>query len=232
MRVLVPGLFVLCVCVPVSGAPVPKERAEAERIVGTWKMTLDSQGGTDVDLEIEFQQGGKMVIRQVMQGGQVSEFVGTYRVVGNELPYEVKQGTRLKAETLTIKKLTANELIVVDSDGLKEEFARKEPPQKIDPAKLVGRWEQVRPKVDVAFVVEYGADGKVTGEADAPGRAVKIAGTYKLDGNKLLVTLKGAADKAETSTSVITKLTDDEMVGVTPGGDKMLMKRVKEKGKK
>lgn len=131
MRVLA-ALFVLCACVPVLGAPVPKERADAEKIVGTWKMTLDSQGGTDVNLELEFTQGGKMTIRQVLSNGQVSLYAGTYRVVGTELPYEVKQGTRVKAETLTIKKLTANELIVVDPDGLKEEFARvkKDEPKK------------------------------------------------------------------------------------------------------
>jgi uncharacterized protein (TIGR03066 family) len=112
------------VCLPTTAAPVPKERADAEKVVGTWKMTLDSQGGTDTNLEIEFQQGGKMTIRQFLPGGRVSEYVGTYRVIGTDLPYEVKQGTRVKAETLTIKKLTADELIIVDPDGLKEEFAR------------------------------------------------------------------------------------------------------------
>jgi len=137
MRVLAAGLFVLCVpCVSV-GAPVPKERADAEKIVGTWKMTLDSRGGADTNLEIEFQQGGKMTIRQVLSNGQSSVYVGTYRVVGNELPYEVKQGTRVKAETLTIKKLTADELVIVDPDGLKEEFSRlkKMPEPKKDEKK-------------------------------------------------------------------------------------------------
>jgi uncharacterized protein (TIGR03066 family) len=114
------------------GAPVPKERAEAEKIVGTWRMTLGAQGQTDTNLELEFHQSGKMIIRQVFPGGQVSLYEGTYRVIGNELPYDVKQGTRRKAETLTIKKLTADELIVVDPDGLKEEFARikKDEPKK------------------------------------------------------------------------------------------------------
>src|SRR5262245_33519683 len=124
MRVLAAGLFVLCAGVVSPAAPVPKERAEAEKVVGTWKMTLDSRGNSDVNLEIEFQQGGKMTIRQVFTNGQASVFVGTYSVVGNELPYEVKQGTRVKKETLTIKKLTANELIIVDPAGLKEEFVR------------------------------------------------------------------------------------------------------------
>lgn len=124
MRVLAVGLFALCAWAPGLGAPVPKERADAEKVVGTWKMTRDSRGGTDTNLELVFTQGGRMTIRQVHPGGQTTEYVGTYRVVGAELPYEVKLGTRVKAETLTIKKLTADELIVVDPEGLKEEFVR------------------------------------------------------------------------------------------------------------
>jgi uncharacterized protein (TIGR03066 family) len=125
-------LFVVCSGAPALGAPVPKERVEAEKLVGTWRMTLGAMGQTDTNLVLEFHQGGKMVIRQVFPNGQTSTYEGTYRVVGNELPYDVKQGGRRKAETLTIKKLTAEELIVVDPDGLKEEFARvkKEEPKK------------------------------------------------------------------------------------------------------
>ncbi|MFM8273108.1 MAG: TIGR03066 family protein [Gemmata sp.] len=118
------------------GAPVPKERAEAEKVVGTWKMTVDSRGNTDTHLELEFQLGGKMVIRQVLTNGTASVFEGTYSVLGTELPYEVKQGTRTKKETLTIKRLTADELILVDPDGLKEEFVRvKKPGTKKDEKK-------------------------------------------------------------------------------------------------
>lgn len=118
-----------------SAAPVPKERADAEKVVGTWKMTLDSQGNTTTDLELEFHQGGKMVIRQHLGNGRASVYEGTYRVVGNELPYEVKQGKAIKKETLTIKKLTADELVIVDPEGLKEEFVRvkkKDEPKKDD----------------------------------------------------------------------------------------------------
>lgn len=130
MRAAITLSFALCV--PAAAAPVPRERIEAEKVVGTWKMTLDSQGNTDTDLELEFTQGGRMTIRQ-RSGGRVVEYVGSYRVVGNEMPYEVKMGTAVKAETLTIKKLTATELVVVDPDGLKEEFARvkkKDEPKK------------------------------------------------------------------------------------------------------
>lgn len=125
MRFAVVCVFAMCGFAP--AAPVPKERAEAEKVVGTWKMTLDSRGESTTDLELDFHQGGKMVIRQRLTNGTLSVYEGTYRVVGNELPYDVKQGTRVKKETLTIKKLTADELILVDPDGLKEEFVRVKP---------------------------------------------------------------------------------------------------------
>ncbi len=113
-------------------APVPKERADAEKVVGTWRMTLDSRGSSDVNLELDFHQSGKMVIRQMLANGTQSVYEGTYRVVGNELPYDVRLGTRTKKETLIIKKLTADELILIDPDGLKEEFTRV---KKIEPKK-------------------------------------------------------------------------------------------------
>ncbi len=125
MRFAVVGLVGLCSLA--VAAPVPKERADAEKVVGTWRMTLDSKGNSDVHLELDFHQGGKLVIRQTLSNGTMSVYDGTYRVVGNELPYDVKQGTRVKKETLVIKKLTADVLILIDPDGLKEEFARVKP---------------------------------------------------------------------------------------------------------
>ena len=131
MRFAVVGLLGLW-CGLAPAAPVPKERADAEKVVGTWKMTLDSRGQATTDVELDFHQSGKMVIRQRLSNGQFSLYEGTYRVVGTELPYDVKQGDRVKAETLTIKKLTADELILIDPDGLKEEFVRV---KKVEPKK-------------------------------------------------------------------------------------------------
>ncbi len=131
MRVSAMLLVALAVC-PAVAAPIPKERAEAERVIGTWKMTLGAQGQTDTNLELDFYPGGKMVIRQAAPNGFTSIYEGSYRLRGNQLPYDVKQGAVRKSETLTVKKLTATVLIVVDPDGLKEEFVRvrKHPTKK------------------------------------------------------------------------------------------------------
>jgi uncharacterized protein (TIGR03066 family) len=131
MRAPAAALAALLAC-HATAAPIPRERAEAERIVGTWKMTLGAQGQTDTNLELDFYPGGKMVIRQVLLNGAAAAYEGTYRLSGTALPYDVSQGAARKMETLTVKKLTDTELIVVDPDGLKEEFTRvrKHPAKK------------------------------------------------------------------------------------------------------
>ena len=124
---------VLCAILAVApAAPVPKERADAEKVVGTWKLVKSSSmnEGTP-DLILELTQGGKMTIRQTVDGNTMV-YEGEYKVIKNELPYTMKLPGREKKETLTIKKLTETELHVVDPDGIQEDFERVKPPKKED----------------------------------------------------------------------------------------------------
>ncbi len=102
--------------------------------------------------------------------------------------------------------------------------------EKIDAKKLVGKWEQVfakDAKVTYKVVIEYTADGKVTGTVTPPkGEEIKIEGTYKLDGNKLTQTTK-IMDSESSRTSTVTKLTDDELEGETDKGVKTSFMRLK-----
>lgn len=112
-------------------APVPKERADAEKVVGMWKRvrSSNSPGGIMVDLTLELAQGGKMTIRQSSNGGPVVVYDGEYKVMKDQIPYTMKlpNGRGEKKETLTIKKLTETELQVVDPDGIQEDFERVKP---------------------------------------------------------------------------------------------------------
>jgi uncharacterized protein (TIGR03066 family) len=110
-------------------APVPKEKAEAEKAVGTWKLVKSSNApdGLNTELILELTQGGKMTIRQTTNG-RTSVYDGEYKVIKGEMPYTMKlPGGREKKETLTIKKLTETELHVVDPDGIQEDFERVKP---------------------------------------------------------------------------------------------------------
>ena|SRR6516225_8656912 len=125
-------LTTACLCMMFVAAPVPKERAEADKVVGTWKLVRSSNApdGLNTELILELTQGGKMVIRQSSNGRTVI-YEGEYKVIKSELPYTMKlPGGREKKETLTIKKITETELHVVDPDGIQEDFERVKPTEQ------------------------------------------------------------------------------------------------------
>jgi uncharacterized protein (TIGR03066 family) len=117
---------VLCVLLAAPAAPIPKERAEAEKVVGTWKLVKSTNPNNTQpsDLLLELSHGGKLVIRQT-SNGRTAVYEGEYKLMKDEIPYSVKYpGGGVKKETLKIKKLTDAELIVVDPDGIQEDFVR------------------------------------------------------------------------------------------------------------
>lgn len=98
--------------------------------------------------------------------------------------------------------------------------------EKFDAKKLVGKWEPKDGKDK--FRVEFTKDGKVAfaaGDKDD----FKADGTYKLTGNKLMMTIKfGGEEKSMTRT--ISKLTDTEMTSKDDEkGKEDTLVRVKEK---
>jgi uncharacterized protein (TIGR03066 family) len=122
----------LCVILTIPAAPVPKERADAEKVVGIWKLVKSTSkpDGLNVELTLELAQSGKLTIRQTTNG-ITTVYDGEYKVVKNEIPYIVRYpGGGEKKETLTIKKITETELHVVDPDGIQEDFVRVKPEKK------------------------------------------------------------------------------------------------------
>jgi len=99
--------------------------------------------------------------------------------------------------------------------------------EKIDAKKLIGKWEPKDAKKGPAMVMEFTKDGKLTATADLGGKEFKIDGTYKVDGNKLMMKMK-FMDKEIEETVTVTKLTDDEMEGTGKDGKSEAFKKVKE----
>ena len=85
---------------------------------------------------------------------------------------------------------------------------------KIDPKKLVGKWQ---PK-DAKLRIELTADGKLAVVAKEGDKEFTSAGTWKLDGAKLAMTLQ-AGENETRETMTILKLTDDELVVETETKD-------------
>ena len=99
----------------------------------------------------------------------------------------------------------------------------------IDAKKLVGKWEPKEKPKGVSVVVEFTKDGKMTVNSTSDdGTKLVDESAYKVDGNKLIMTLK-VKDKEETRTTTITRLTDTELVGKDDKGQERTLVRVKDK---
>jgi uncharacterized protein (TIGR03066 family) len=95
--------------------------------------------------------------------------------------------------------------------------------EKIDAKKLVGKWG---PKKGGAFTFEFTKDGKATFSAPDDGKDSK--GTYKVDGDKLTLTMK-MGDMEQTITRTVSKLTDTELVSADERGKESTLFRIKDK---
>lgn len=93
--------------------------------------------------------------------------------------------------------------------------------EKIDGKLLIGKWTPEEKK-DKQFVVEFAKGGKLSVTA---GEAFKLEGTYKLEGNKLTMTIK-LGDDEKTKVRTVYSLTKDKMVSSDEGGKKDTLLRV------
>jgi len=128
---LLSGLTVLAFAAAGVAAPPPKaddKKSNKELIVGTWELAKTSQGdlGGQV-LHLEFTKDGKMIMNSVRDKEKTLVYEAKYKVEGDKedkLPYEsITEGID-KKETLKIKKLTDDEMVFEDDDGIVEEFKR------------------------------------------------------------------------------------------------------------
>ena len=99
---------------------------------------------------------------------------------------------------------------------------------KVDAKKLVGKWEPIPDKDKKeklsGLLIEFTADGKVAMTVGGPGAEYKAEGTYKLEADKLSVTLK-VGDKEAKDTLTVKKLTDDELTTEDSKGKEEKLKR-------
>jgi uncharacterized protein (TIGR03066 family) len=110
--------------------------------------------------------------------------------------------------------------------GLSADDKKADP---IDAKKIVGKWENKEFKaVCVSKVAVFAKDGKAVFVDTVNGRETTVEGTYKVEGGKLIVTVK-IKDKEQKFTTLLSKLTGDEMVGTDEKGYEGTWLRVKEK---
>lgn len=91
----------------------------------------------------------------------------------------------------------------------------KKDDKKIDPAKLVGKWEWTKaedPEAPKGAIVEFTKDNKVTISGEHKGEKFELAGTYKVSGDKLTVKMSLPNGKDEEDTDTIISVSDDKLV--------------------
>lgn len=135
MRPFAACVILLCASV-IQAQDEPKQKGNAEKLVGTWQLVKsDQEIPDDLKFFVDLAADGKMAIRVEMKGSKESlTMKGKYKVDGNKIDYTVTtpDGEK-KQEILTIKKLTDTELVTVDPEGVKEEFKRVKVEKKADP---------------------------------------------------------------------------------------------------
>ncbi len=125
-QIIAIGLFAF-LGVHIIAAPVPKPlpvKTNAEKIVGKWDLVKSSNGLAEgTKCIVELTKDGKMSITMDF-GERTIKYEGTYKFDKDNIDYEVSLNGNKKAEILTIKMATDDELAVTDPDGIVEEFKR------------------------------------------------------------------------------------------------------------
>lgn len=107
-----------------AGNAVAQEKIDAKKLVGKWQPAAAEKGG--VDVTIEFTDKGKMAIT-IDIGGKSEKIEGSYKVDGDKLEMAMSIGGQEKKETVTLTKLTDEEMVGKNKDGKEEKFKRVKP---------------------------------------------------------------------------------------------------------
>jgi uncharacterized protein (TIGR03066 family) len=105
--------------------------------------------------------------------------------------------------------------------GAQDKKDAKKDDKKVDPAKLVGKWELTRstdPQAPKGALVEFTKDNKVLISFSVGGKEEKSDGTYRVNGDKLSVKLNDPEAKDKEDTDTIQTLTDEKFVLVDKNG--------------
>lgn len=101
--------------------------------------------------------------------------------------------------------------------------------EKVDVKKLIGKWEAENEDTGASMVMEFTKDGKLKITVkEKKAKEIQLGGAYKLEGNKVVMTIK-AGDKEIQETLTVVSLTGDELVIKDSKGKKDTLERVEDK---
>jgi uncharacterized protein (TIGR03066 family) len=120
------GLLWIAVLLNSSASSAPEPSSNRTKIVGVWEF-VKSDDGTPPGSTLEFTKDGKIKV-ETKVGDEDLKMEGTYKVDGDKLTVTIKETEakeKDKSETVTITKLTDNELIVKDEKGQVDVLKKK-----------------------------------------------------------------------------------------------------------
>jgi uncharacterized protein (TIGR03066 family) len=100
---------------------------------------------------------------------------------------------------------------------------------KIDAEKLLGKWEVTKGDTEAPknAILEFAKEGKLMVSFELDGKKMELSGTYKIEEDKITLTLKSADGKEKISVETVKSLTDDMLVLEDKDGKKTEMTRKK-----
>lgn len=123
MRTLLGVAMVLAMACGVTAAD---DKIDAKKLIGKWEPKAPKKGENMV---MEFTKDGKLILAGE-GGGKDVKIEGTYKLEGDKLSFKMKFGDTTVEETVTITKLTDDELEGKDKDGKSEAFKRVKEKEK------------------------------------------------------------------------------------------------------
>jgi uncharacterized protein (TIGR03066 family) len=116
MRAFIGAVAVLALVGASAGAD---EKIDAKKLIGKWEPA-EAKGAKVV---IEFADKGKLTVT-IEAAGETQKIEGTYKLDGDKLELAMTFMGEEKKETVTVTKLTDEEMVGKDSKGKEEKFKR------------------------------------------------------------------------------------------------------------
>jgi len=99
------------------------EDLDGKKLVGVWSLAK-AGGNLPEGSTVEFTKDGKLTV-QVKSDGKEVKLEGTYTFAKDQLSVKLKLGDDKIEETMTVKKLTDDELVTEDKDKKIDSFKKK-----------------------------------------------------------------------------------------------------------
>lgn len=123
MRILLGIGLVLALCITSAADEKKDGKIDGEKLIGKWEPATPKKGELT---SLEFTKDGKMIATADINGKSVKA-EGIYKLTGDKLMFEVAYMGETAKDTVTITKLTDDELEGKNQEGKVESFKRVKP---------------------------------------------------------------------------------------------------------